>query len=229
MTLDEIALRHLTDKASTEHNYMNFYEQFFAPKRDLPIRILEIGVGEGCSLRTWQEYFPNAEIIIGIDNSPYKKDHGKNGLIVEIGDQKDHDFLLNIGKGYGPFDFILDDGGHCGDAQIISLQHLIHFVKLGGYYIIEDLGCPFIGGKPRLGSAVIPLTLIAGHMAGNKPINDPIISSILSELESICFYYEACVMKIGKPTTDYIKKHHSSAEFSGGDKYTEWNWIKELI
>jgi hypothetical protein len=212
MTLDEIAISFTTDKVSWLHNYMNFYEQFLEKIRYSKVRILEIGVGEGGSLKTWNSYFENAEIILGIDNENKKQYEGAR-IAIEIGDQGDKEFLLSIGEKYGPFDLILDDGSHIGKDQVTSLQHLISFVKRGGYYIVEDLGCAFLDGKPRSGSVIYPLTLISMHIAGNKPIEDNILSPILTQLESIHFYYETCVMKIGRPSTPFIKDYHSSANF----------------
>jgi hypothetical protein len=49
------------------------YQQYFAPLRDKPLRILEIGVGGyddpsigGDTLRVWKQYFPKA-MVYGID------------------------------------------------------------------------------------------------------------------------------------------------------------------
>ena len=54
-TLDEIGLKYGTDKSSSHHHYLPFYETFMAPLRDAPITLLEIGVYQGASLRTWRK------------------------------------------------------------------------------------------------------------------------------------------------------------------------------
>jgi hypothetical protein len=65
-TLDDIALQYDTDKCSKLHNYTKRYHQYFADLRDKPLRILEIGIQNGYSLKTWKQYFPNA-LVFGID------------------------------------------------------------------------------------------------------------------------------------------------------------------
>ena len=60
LTLDQIARKHGTDKCSTCHNYCRTYEQYFGPIRAWPVRLLEIGVQTGASIKTWLEYFPHA-------------------------------------------------------------------------------------------------------------------------------------------------------------------------
>ncbi len=62
-TLDALGLKHRTDKASSGHDYLTFFDSFFAPLRDQPITLLEIGVFNGASLRTWEEYFPRGKIV----------------------------------------------------------------------------------------------------------------------------------------------------------------------
>jgi hypothetical protein len=57
-SLDEVGLKHGTDKSSDGHNHLTFYGNFFLPLRESGIRILEIGVLRGASVRTWEEYFP---------------------------------------------------------------------------------------------------------------------------------------------------------------------------
>ena len=52
-------------------------------------------------------------------------------------------FLEKVGKEGGPFDVIVDDGGHSRQMQINSLIGLWPYVKSNGFYIIEDLGTNF--------------------------------------------------------------------------------------
>ena len=46
--------------------FIQLYDKYFTPYRDLEINILEIGVDNGDSLRIWREYFSKANIC-GID------------------------------------------------------------------------------------------------------------------------------------------------------------------
>jgi hypothetical protein len=40
------------------------------------------------------------------------------------------------------FDFILEDGSHIHEHQMISFGHLFKYVKNGGFYILEDISIP---------------------------------------------------------------------------------------
>ena len=63
-----------------------------------------------------------------------------NNLRVEIGSQLDISFITNICKTYGPFDFIIDDGGHKTDQIITSLKVLWpSCLRDHGVYAIEDI------------------------------------------------------------------------------------------
>ncbi|MFZ4499967.1 MAG: hypothetical protein ACOYMZ_00530 [Minisyncoccia bacterium] len=138
-TLDEIALTYGTDKSSTFHNYTEKYDHYFSVMRNSTIRILEIGIQNGYSLKTWKEYFPNAEIY-GIDivdctlmDEPRIK--------TLIGSQNDTTFLKQVQEQYGPFDIIIDDGSHYSTDMKISLDTLFPYLKQGGLYVVEDLHC----------------------------------------------------------------------------------------
>ena len=137
-SLDEIGLKHGTDKASTGHDYLNFLEPFFSRMRDKPIRLLEIGVHRGASLRTWAEYFPNAEIV-GVDVLPWCKRYEGGRVTVELADQSNIEHLTPIGVARGPFDIIVEDGSHLWEHQVTSLKTLFPFLKDGGFYVAEDL------------------------------------------------------------------------------------------
>ncbi len=73
-SLDQIGIENGTDKASVftrtyakPHDYLRHMEKFFAPLRNEPITLVEIGVGGGESIRTWLYYFLCAQVI-GIDS-----------------------------------------------------------------------------------------------------------------------------------------------------------------
>ncbi|MCA9329774.1 FkbM family methyltransferase [Candidatus Saccharibacteria bacterium] len=144
-SLHEIGMRHATDKFNDRHSYMgesylHIYDRYFRPIRHKVRAILEIGVLNGCSLRTWREYFPNAHIY-GIDINPSCKSHEGDRITVFIGDQNDPKFLQRVRDQIGLVDIILDDGSHITRHQIQSHQILAPMAK--HYYIIEDLRCSY--------------------------------------------------------------------------------------
>lgn len=137
-SLDQIATKYGTDKASWRHNYTKVYEKYFEPLRNKPLRILEIGVLYGNSLKTWLEYFSNATII-GVDISPQCWQSDNSRCIIVNGNQNDVNFLTFLCKVYGPFDIIIDDGCHMMASQQISMSVLWSALLPGGMYVIEDL------------------------------------------------------------------------------------------
>lgn len=128
MTLNEIGLKHHTDKAYA-HHYLEFYEKNLPKKVK---RILEIGVHNGASLKMWKEYYPDAEVI-GIDTN---KPINVEGCIVLQLDAKDVFALQNLGD----FDIVIDDGSHNTLDQQIAYYALCKQAKV---YIMEDLHTSF--------------------------------------------------------------------------------------
>lgn len=143
MTLDELAIKHKTDKSSLWHNYTPVYEKFLSEKRNDPIRLLEIGVSSASSLKMWQDYFPNA-YICGIDIDTNCLNYLEGKMEVFIGSQTDKDFIANLSEQKGPFDIIIDDGSHKTDDIIVSFNTLFPLLKNNGFYIIEDLHTSYI-------------------------------------------------------------------------------------
>lgn len=135
--LDEIGKKYNTDKSSIIHNYLKKYEKYLKFNRSDKLKILEIGVLHGSSLRTWAEYFYNSQII-GIDINPECITHREDRINVEIGSQFDQKFLEYVGEKYEKFDMILDDGSHINEHVIFTFKNLFKYVKSGGVYIIED-------------------------------------------------------------------------------------------
>lgn len=155
--LNQIATYRGTDKSSEIHNYCEKYEKYLPFKRDDEINMLEIGVLNGDSLRTWKDYFFKATIL-GIDINPDCKQHESPRISVEIGSQFDGNFLFTTSNKYGPFDMILDDGSHINEHVIYSFQQLWGSVKSGGVYVVEDVGTAYWedygGGFRREGTSV---------------------------------------------------------------------------
>ena len=141
-SLDDIGLETGTDKASTHHGYLAFYERFFEKLRDRPIRILEIGVLQGASVKMWEKYFP-AGTVIGADINPDVTRFETKRIKIEIVDQSNIQNLVDLALKHGPFDIIVEDGSHLWEHQITSLRTLFPFVKDGGFYIVEDLQTNF--------------------------------------------------------------------------------------
>lgn len=135
--LDKLAIIRGTDKSSETHNYCVKYEKYLPFKRTDRLKLLEIGVLNGESLRMWKDYFFLSEII-GIDINKDCKQHEEDRIKVEIGSQTDKEFLIDLGERYGNFDMILDDGSHINNDIIFSFEKLFKYVKPGGIYIVED-------------------------------------------------------------------------------------------
>jgi len=155
-TLDEIMLRHGTDKASRHalikgHDYARHYDRLFSNLRDKPIKLAEIGVGGGESIRSWLEYFPNAQVF-GVDivhdtnpyNTPGSKEIDRYAFVQ--GDQSCNVFWNCFKADYGTdFDVLIDDGSHISKDIFTTFQAMWPALKRGGLYFCEDLACSYGG------------------------------------------------------------------------------------
>lgn len=145
MTLNDLAIKHNTDKADFCHNYCPVYESLFNEIRFEAIGVLEIGVSEGASLKMWADYFPYADIY-GIDKDQF--DEGKFGSLGSrtetfVADQGNRKEMLDFVKEVKTeFDIIIDDGSHGMDDILVSLEILFPYLKIGGLYCIEDIEFP---------------------------------------------------------------------------------------
>jgi predicted O-methyltransferase YrrM len=147
--LAELQKKYDADKLDTGlvMHFLDVYEHHFSTMRERPMKILEIGVHHGGSLRMWAEYFPNSKIT-GVDIDEDCKKHSGKNINVIIGDQADVDFLDTLGH----FDIIVDDGGHTMIQQRTSLEVLWDHLHPGGVYVIEDLETSY---WPKFGGAYL--------------------------------------------------------------------------
>jgi hypothetical protein len=104
-----------TDKIKLR--YLEEYDPVLAPWVDKDVKLLEIGVDRGGSLKLWHDYFARATIV-GIDRKlPQHFEYAERILLFQ-GNQKDRSFLSQVANTTAPegFDIIIDDGSHIGEA-----------------------------------------------------------------------------------------------------------------
>jgi spermidine synthase len=118
------------------------YEPFFAPLVGKGIRLLELGIREGASLRFWRDYLENATIV-GLDCNAVDIDDATGMIRIYRGYQQNTELLDRIVKEQARdgFDVVINDCSHIGRLARISFWHLFqNHLKLGGLYAIEDWG-----------------------------------------------------------------------------------------
>ena len=126
------------------HLYHNLYGFYFGHIKNEQLNILEIGIGCGMSfgvgksLMSWKEYFQNSKISIFEYNQNCAEKFRDKMDNLYIGDQSNFDDLRKVEKN-GPYDLIVDDGGHSRRQMINSLVGLFPYLKSGGVYAVEDL------------------------------------------------------------------------------------------
>ncbi len=120
-------------------HYFDIYDRHFSHFRGKRITILEFGVQHGGSLQMWKHYFGRKARIIGVDIDPRCKKLIEKQIEVYIGDQENRKFLKSLAKKVGPFDIVIDDGGHTMGQQITTFEEIFPNVKDNGVFLVEDL------------------------------------------------------------------------------------------
>ena len=176
--LCEIFEKYRADKCPTVyHTYSPSYFGLLNEIRPYVKNVLEIGIGTiplmeqivgqgyvpGASIRGWRDFFPNANIYaIDIDESVLFADER---IFTAKVDQSSVDsirsYLSGIERG---FDFIIDDGSHLIDHQIISIYEFSKHLNKGGIYIIEDVNRKYLGAYEDI--HIPNLTRIYTHIGG---------------------------------------------------------------
>jgi hypothetical protein len=134
LTLDDLALKHGTDKASFCHDYCPHYEHHLDYLRTGPVHLLEIGVLWGASLRMWADWFSHPEsVIIGVDTNRTLVEYPRVRII------ETHSQMLQWEQVRLPdLDVVVDDGSHIAVDAIQSFNLLWPHLRQGGWYVIED-------------------------------------------------------------------------------------------
>jgi len=202
MLLEKLSKKHKADKLDSDlaMHFLEVYEWYFSPIREEKMDVLEIGVHHGGSLKMWEEYFPNSSIS-GIDIDKKCKGYEGGRVKVFIGDQANREFLKTMGE----FNIIIDDGGHTMVQQQASFWELWWHIKVGGYYVMEDLETSywpqFDGGYRNKGNTMEMLKGLVDNLnhAGIGYSRAKGLAEGLPDygIEFIHFYPSLCILKKG--------------------------------
>lgn len=196
--LDELGIRHRTDKSSRVHGYLPLYETFLRTLAAPVTDILEIGVYDGGSLRTWGEYYPAARIT-GVDIDPRCLAFAGGNIAVEMCDQADllalQRLQVRLRARHDAFDIVLDDGSHVWSHQILTFETLFSSLRPGGVFIIEDIDTSYGDHVPHYGrdstvTAADYLFNLASHVlaGGQRRLSeepDLRLRSIVPDVQSV--------------------------------------------
>lgn len=222
-SMREIGSETQTDKVSV-HGYDRFYPYFLEALRDVQgLKMLEIGYNLGYSYEMWLLYFPKGKVYfmekdygVKFAEARYTGDQGKVADLHNMLVQKD---LV------GGLDFIIDDGSHHPEHQMVSFTYLFeHGLKPGGIYIIEDTetsywrsgntyGLSTVYGKDSPNSAINRLKGLIDvvnrrYQPPEEPFSSTFGKAIDTTVQSIFFGPNAVV--IIKMKEDEMKKYDSS-------------------
>lgn len=139
-SLTEIADHYGTDKGSRGHNYTAFYERLFKGMRSKPVKILEIGVAGGESIKMWADWFYNKESRIygvEIENRPLPEFDDRTQIFITNAALPNA--VFDITNVTGPIDILVDDGSHYCKDQKDAFRLWWPHIKPSGILIVEDV------------------------------------------------------------------------------------------
>ncbi len=119
-------------------HYFAIYDRHLSRFRGSPAKVLEIGVSRGGGLALLRHYLGGEAGLVGIDVDQAAALATSGRFTVEIGDQADPEFLRRVSDKHGPFDIVIDDGGHTMRQQITSAETLFPLLNDEGVYLVED-------------------------------------------------------------------------------------------
>jgi len=146
---------------SLEHTWLNYNEQYLfdhwlgyadhyeahlprpTSKKKQPIRMLEIGVQSGGSVRLWKKCYGEQLHFTGldIDNRCKRMKNKKENIHIVIGSQTNTSFLSQVCEKYGPFDIVIDDGGHTAHMIRTTMAAMLPSeacMREKSVYVVED-------------------------------------------------------------------------------------------
>jgi len=127
----------ISDKG-TLHDYIDsYYSNEFTPKKDAEIRLLEIGIYRGASTALFRNFFTNAHIYAFENNLEKGGVFDLDGVTIHWQDGYSDESVGLYENDY--FDYIIDDGPHTLESQILAVKKWGVKIKPDGKLIIEDI------------------------------------------------------------------------------------------
>lgn len=119
-------------------HYFPVYTRHLDRFRGTAANVLEIGVYRGGGLDLWSHYLgPGANLVgLDVDEAAVRAVGGRFPVV--LGDQADPEVLRAVHEQHGPFDVVIDDGGHTMAQQIVTAETMFPLLKDGGVLIVED-------------------------------------------------------------------------------------------
>ena len=143
MSLSELADNGRTDK-NTTHSYLPLYQQLLVGKKESARCVLEVGIGNGGSIKLWSDFFTNATVY-GLDVIPihhvWDGIKGQPNIVLHTStDAYDLTFFTThfLDKGIR-CDFMLDDGPHTLESMLQFIRLYSQIMTDDGILIIEDV------------------------------------------------------------------------------------------
>ena len=164
-----------------------------------------MGYGPGKSIILWKEFLTKARISVLEYNANCAQKFVSEVENLFTGDQSNFDVLNKVGT-FGPYDVIVDDGGHTRKQQTNSLIGLWTYVKSKGFYVIEDIFTSFVpsynDNKETAVDVIFQLILLLNEandigFGAVFPNNIPISNhsrNIAKDLLYVACYQRVCIL-----------------------------------
>lgn len=201
---------HPSVKIST---YFPAYAEMFSHLRGTRCTFIETGVLDGGSLFMWRMWLGSNARIIGIDMNPDAKKWQEAGFEIYIGDQGDPAVLRSAFSAIGPFDALLDDGGHQSFQQAVTLNEALRHATTSCVIAIEDTATSYMkdyaahGDYSFLELAKRGTDMLTARMTNVYPermpsVVNPDASSLWAKVASIRFYPGIVALQVD-PSQEY--------------------------
>jgi hypothetical protein len=192
-------------------HYLAIYDRHLSRYRNTPVKILEIGVSQGGSLRLWRHYFGPGAAIYGIDIDPRCARFDGRDANVRIGSQEDGGFLETVVSEMGGIDVVIDDGSHVADHQVKSFELLFPQISQTGVYICEDLHTSYWpgtynGGYRKSGTFMEYAKSLIDDLHADFHDHPPKLGDVHRWIDGIHFYNSMVVIeKKPQPKPSHIR------------------------
>jgi hypothetical protein len=161
-------------------SYFPIYAQLFSHLRGTKCVLIEVGILDGGSLFMWRDWLGDQARIIGVDLNPEATKWRDSGFEIFIGDQGDPAFWKSVLAEIGPFDALIDDGGHQSFQQIVTATEALRAANHACLIVVEDTSSSFMadfeshGKHSFLQFAKAATDLLVGRLFSMYPNRFPV-------------------------------------------------------